>query len=340
MQVAGNHNAGSSSVSGANIRMSGTIVTDIGSGTQTITTPGTLTIQGGGGCGENAGLIHQGSGEQRSHCRESGRDRRHRHPDQCRSLPRAMRRRPEASLSSGNIRLTGGASGDGNQAIIRSAGNQRIDVGADDHRRGRRLTAALGGNNTAFIVGAAANVPGKKQTINAGSITMRSGAGGFQNGAVILGPRQEITTTGDVLLAGSGTGGTLGGVRMGGLSTGAGGAVNGATDLTLKVGNDLLMSGGVTPSNSANIGSTTGQAADDQHRPRRAMSSSTTSPTSVARIGTVLTARPRTARRATFPSPQDATFVSTAAGRSSPRQGDAKGNQRRHRRQCHVAHGG
>ena len=35
--------------------------------------------------------------------------------------------------------MTGGAAGDGNQAVIRSAGNQRIDVRRDVNRRGRRL---------------------------------------------------------------------------------------------------------------------------------------------------------------------------------------------------------
>ena len=290
VQVAGNHNAGSASVSGANISMSGTIVTDLGSGTQTITTPGTLSIQAGGGSAQNTGLIHQGSGEQKvtaGNLVVSGGT-----GIQTSALITSSDAAADQTINvaGGNISLTGGASGDGNQAVIRSAGDQRIDVGGMLTVEGGALSGP-GGNNTALLVGAAANVPGKKQTINAGSIIVRSGAGGFQNGAVILGPRQEITTTGDVLLAGSGTGGTLGGVRMGGLSTGAGGVANTATDLTLNVGNDLLLSGGVLPTNSANIGSTTGLPQTITINATRDVIVGA-SPASVARIGTVLTTPP------------------------------------------------
>lgn len=289
VMVAGNHNAGSSSVSGANVTVRGTIVTDIGTGSQTVTTPGTLTIEGVGASASNSGFIHQGSGEQRI---EAG------------NLvmtggtgigTNAVITTSDASAEqkitvSGNLQVTGGAAGDGNQAIIRSAGNQTID-GNPIIRLEGGASSGPGGSNTAFIVGAASNTPGKKQKIDAASITMRSGAGGFQNGAVILGPRQEITTTGDVLLAGIGTGGTLGGVRMGGLSTGAGGVANTATDLTLTVGNDLLMRGGVTPSNSANIGSTTGQPQTVTITAARDVVVND-SPASVSRIGTVASTLP------------------------------------------------
>ena len=289
VMVAGNHNAGSSSVSGANVTMTGTIVTDIGSGTQTVTTPGTLTIQGGGGSATNAGLIHQGSGEQRitagNLVMEAGSG-----VNTNAVLTSSDVAADQHITVTGTLQVKGGPAGDGNQAIVRSAGNQIIDGNATITLEGG-ASSGQAGSNTAFIVGAASNAPGKQQTINAASITMRSGAGGNQNGAVILGPKQEITTTGDVLLAGGGTGGTLGGVRMGGLSTGAGGAVNTATDLTLHVGNDLLMRGGVTPNNSANIGSTLGQPQTVTITAARDVVVND-SPASVSRIGTVQSTLP------------------------------------------------
>ena len=289
VMVAGNHNAGSSSVSGANVTMTGTIVTDLGSGTQTVTTPGTLTIQGSGVSATNAGLIHQGSGEQSvvagNVIMTGGTG------IGTNAVITSSDASAEQKLAvSGNLQVTGGAAGDGNQAIIRSAGNQTIDAAGAIVVEGG-ANSGLAGGNTAFIVGAASNQLGKKQTINAGSITMKSGAAGNQNGAVILGPKQEITTTGDVLLAGGGTAGVLGGVRMGGLSTGAGGAANTATDLTLAVGNDLLMRGGVTPSNSANIGSTTGQPQTVTITAARDVVVND-APTSVSRIGTVQSTLP------------------------------------------------
>jgi hypothetical protein len=287
--VTGNHNAGSSSVSGANVTMRGTIVTDLGSGSQTVSTPGTLRIEGVGGSASNSGFIHQGSGEQRVEAgnllMEGGTG-----VGVNAVITSSNANADQRITVSGNLQVKGGATGDGNQAIIRSAGNQVIDGNPNITVEGG-ASSGPGGNNTAFIVGATSNQVGKKQTINAGSITMRSGAGGFQNGAVILGPRQEITTTGDVLLAGGSTGGTLGGVRMGGLSTGAGGVTNTATDLKLIVGNDLLMRGGAVASNSANIGSTTGQAQTVSITAARDVVVND-SITSVSRIGTVASTLP------------------------------------------------
>jgi hypothetical protein len=112
------------------------------------------------------------------------------------------------------------------------------------------------------------------------------------------------TAGGDVLLAGGGTAGTLGGVRMGGLSVPAAG-INTATDLKLNVGNDLLMRGGVTPSNSANIGSTTGQLQTVTITAGRdvVVNDSTAS---VSRIGTV---------QSTLPTNGTSGDISVSAGR-------------------------
>jgi hypothetical protein len=303
VMVAGHHEAGSASVSGENITMTGTITTRAGSGSQTVTTPGFLIVQAGGGTGENAGLIHEGSGEQRVSAGNLSMMGGSSGSNNNAMLTSSNAAADQFIAVSGGMQVGGGGGGDNNQAIVRGAGNQSIAVGANLGVEGGAFSGPIG-NNTAFVVGAASNLPDKKQTITAGSIIMRSGASGFQNGAVILAPRQEITTTGDVLLAGGGTAGTLGGVRMGGLSVPAAG-INTATDLKLNVGNDLLMRGGVTPSNSANIGSTTGQPQTVTITATRdvVVNDSTAS---VSRIGTV---------QSTLPTNGTSGDISVSAGR-------------------------
>jgi filamentous hemagglutinin family protein len=225
-------------------------------GSQTILTPGTLSVLGGNV--GNAGIFHNGTGEQKVSAGNivvqggSGAN-----GTSALIASNNAAADQKITVAGGSIALTGGTVGDNNQAVIRSAGNQTID-GDPDITLAGGATSGPNGFNSAFILGNTANAIGKTQTINADTITLTSGSGGVSNGAALLAPTQIITTTGDVRLSGNATGGQIAGVRMGGLSAIAAGT-NTPTNLTLDVGGDLVLTGGTVANNVALVGSTGGQ---------------------------------------------------------------------------------
>ena len=68
-----------------------------------------------------------------------------------------------------------------------------------------------------------------------------------------------IDATGDVTLTANASGGSLPGIRIGGL--GGGGAAATGTNLTMNVGGDLVLTGGTLAGNGVGIGSTASPSA-------------------------------------------------------------------------------
>ena len=146
-------------------------------------------------------------------------------------------------INAGSVVLEGGAAGSNNGAFINSsAGAQSINVSGD-------LVVAGGAGGSAGITGPATRL----QSIRANNISMTNSAGGGINSVgFILGGHQDIHAIGDVTMTARASGGDLPGVRIGGLS----GAAATATDLTLTVGGDLILTGGTVAGNGVGIGST------------------------------------------------------------------------------------
>jgi hypothetical protein len=154
----------------------------------------------------------------------------------------------------GTISITGGSGGVGNRAGFAGSANQTINSGEDILVTGGSGGGVASNGNNAFIN--ATGGVGTQQTINAGSITLRSGSGGTDNSASMSARKQVITVDGDVNLIGGASAGTLGGVRLGGL----GGATLTSTDLTLTLNNggNLTLEGGSLATNTVSIGSGVG----------------------------------------------------------------------------------
>jgi filamentous hemagglutinin family protein len=153
------------------------------------------------------------------------------------------------TISAGSIALQGGASGANNGAFIssQSTGAQSLSVAGTIS-----VTGGAGGTNNIGSIFSRSS-----QTVQAGAIAVTSGAGGTNNSAALSAPTQVISTTGDVVLTGGNSVGTLSGVRIGG----GGGAAPSSTNLTLNVGNDLVITGGNVENNGAGLGSTVSVAA-------------------------------------------------------------------------------
>ena len=159
----------------------------------------------------------------------------------------------EIKVGAGGIRITGGELGSNNRAGITTLASQTIQgldssTGRPDIAIAGGASGGAAGNNNAFIQ---AGGSGRTQTINAGTITLSSGAAGVDNSASINAAKQTIRATGDVLISGGGSTGNASGSRIGGL----GGAAPSATDLFLEVGGNLVMTGGSATNNAAAIGS-------------------------------------------------------------------------------------
>jgi filamentous hemagglutinin family protein len=139
--------------------------------------------------------------------------------------------------------LTGGTGASSNFARIHAVNGNQTITGAPDItlNGGASGGADLAGNSSDIRASGASSV----QTIAAGNITLQAGAAGQENFAGMLAPNQTITALGGVLLTGGGSltsldGTSGGGARIGGLA----GGVPSATNLTLSVGNDLVLTGG------------------------------------------------------------------------------------------------
>ena len=259
--------AGSISIVGAagQNALTGFLTNPAPGGTQTISTTGQISIQGGSAAAQNfntpAGIFHNGSGQQ--------------------------------TINAAGISLAGGNAGNTNAALINALGggvpanaaNQVFNVGAD----GIRIAAgAVGSGNRAGIFGSATqtfNVDGDititggaggsgfasdstsnnafisdsgasgVQTINARNITINAGAGGSDTFAAIVGGTQVINATDDVVLNGGGGFGTANGARIGG----RGGQ---STNLSLTAGNVILNGGATTGAALGSSGTGTPQSND------------------------------------------------------------------------------
>ena len=148
------------------------------------------------------------------------------------------------SITLGSEAALGGSS-------IRSGGMQLITGDADIAITGG--SSPIDGASNAFIV---AFNPGATQWIDAGTITLANSNNMVSHNSVaaILGASQLINTTGDVTLTANKSGGDFPGVRIGGL--GGGGSPATTTQLSLNVGQDLILSGGTAANNGVGIGST------------------------------------------------------------------------------------
>ena len=223
-------------------------------GTQSVSTSGALRISGGNApnqppAGFSTGLFHNGSGEQRVSAASLEMQGGSSGVNNTAIIISSGGAGTIASgnqvidVAGGNLELTGGSGGSNNTAIIVSFADQTVNAGSVNLRGGEG-----GANNGAFInIAGPGGGVGRTQTIDAGTIDIVSGANSF---VAISAAKQIITTVGDLRITGNpGDGVVPSGARIGG----AGGAVSGPTDLTLRVGGDLLLTSGGT-NNSATIG--------------------------------------------------------------------------------------
>jgi filamentous hemagglutinin family protein len=149
----------------------------------------------------------------------------------------------------GTIRLTGGAGGLANQAIIVSSGNQTVNGSPDIILNGGNGvgTIAAGTQNSATIQ---TNVAGKTQNVTARSITATGGLG-TDASAGLSAPNQVITVSGDVLLTGGAGNSGSPIARIGGVGT----PTPSATNLVLSA-RDVILKGGEGVGAEAGLGST------------------------------------------------------------------------------------
>jgi len=184
-------------------------------GTQTVSTPGTLTVIGGTAStgSEAAGVFANGIGGQQT-------------------------------INAGAIVLHGGDSGNGNNATIgANNGTQEITVGAG----GIGLMGGTGGSNNNAIVN------GATQTINTtGGVTLVGGSGigsnarlGGRGGATPGATELVLSAGGDVVLTGGSAADTT-------AILGNAGTVPQPTQITIKAGGDVILNAG--PASGARIG--------------------------------------------------------------------------------------
>jgi hypothetical protein len=221
-------------------------------GTQTIATSGALGIAGGTAAnGFGSGIFHNGSGLQKvtaANIALQGGSAGNGNAAQIGSFGGGVPANAgdqEINVAGGAITIVGGAAGSNNRALILSSGNQTINGNPDITLQG----GASGSDNGVGIIASGLT---KTQTIHAKNIALVSGSGGVNNSVAISAPKQLINTTGDLTMTGGASIGQFSGTRIGGL----GGNTLSATDLTMNIGGNLLMSGGSAQFNGASIGST------------------------------------------------------------------------------------
>ena len=133
-------------------------------------------------------------------------------------------------------------------STISSNGDQKVLGYADITITGGSGPVANGSNATIF-----ASNPTRTQRIEARNLSLANSIlGGNNSFAGIQGAHQSIHALGNVTLTANASGGTLPGVRIGGLS----GPGSTATDLNLTVGGDLILTGGSAVNNGVGIGTT------------------------------------------------------------------------------------
>ena len=157
---------------------------------------------------------------------------------------------------------------DARRCEIDHRGRQRRAGNVDDHVNGDQKVlgyadiTVTGGSGTAFAGSSNALIlatnPTRTQRIEANNLSLsNSTLGGNNSVAAILGAHQSIHALGNVTLTANASGGTLPGVRIGGLAANAvTGSPATATDLDLLVGGNVELNGGTAANNGVGIGST------------------------------------------------------------------------------------
>ena len=219
------------------------IVGNTGAGSQTITTPGTLLVRGGTVSG-NVGIFHNGTGEQR--VTAGNVEVRGGIGTNTAAFINSTGGGDQTLTVTGELRVTGGASGTGNRAGIVTNANQTINGNPDIVLTGGAGGGAGNASNNVFIQATGPDTT--QQTINARTIQITAGTG-TDASATFNAARQVVNTLGNVSIFGSGGPGGSNGARIGGI----GGTTLGPTNLTLNVGGNLLLRGGTV--NGASLGS-------------------------------------------------------------------------------------
>ncbi len=235
--------AGTQTIEAGSITVGGGASVITTSGSQTVTTPGTLLVRGGVLSG-GVGLFHNGSGEQR--ITAGNVEVRGGTGTNTGAFINSQGGGDQTLTVTGELRVTGGASGTGNRAGIVSTGNQTINGNPDIVLTGGAGGGAGDASNNVFIQATGGET--KPQTVNARTIVIRSGTG-TDASATFNAARQVISTLGNVSLFGGSGAGAINGTRIGGIGV----PTLGPTNLTLNVGGNLLLSGGSV--NGASLGS-------------------------------------------------------------------------------------
>ena len=235
--------AGTQTIEAGSITVGGGASVTTTSGSQTVTTPGTLLVRGGVLSG-GVGLFHNGSGEQRISA--GNLELRGGSGTNTGAFINSNAGGDQVVTVLGALTITGGASGTGNRAGLVSTGAQTINGNPDIVLTGGSGGGSGNASNNVFIQATGPDT--KPQTINARSIRLNAGTG-TDASATLNAARQVINTIGDVSVFGSGGAGGSNGARIGGI----GGTTLGPTNLTLNVGGNLLVHGGRV--NGASLGS-------------------------------------------------------------------------------------
>ena len=171
--------AGNITLTGGSTTNTEAVIKTTGTGTQTITASsgGVIALQGGSGTDAYASLRNDGAAQ---------------------------------FITALGITLTGGASGTGNGASIRSAGSQSIEVGAGGLTQIAGGGGATDGDNYATVYQAGTAGTSQIITVNdGGSIIMQGGSSGATNVGNFHGSRAQIQADGDSQLINFTNGGTM-----------------------------------------------------------------------------------------------------------------------------------
>ena len=203
--------AGTQTIEAGSITVGGGASVTTTSGSQTVTTPGTLLVRGGVLSG-GVGLFHNGSGEQRISA--GNLELRGGTGTNTGAFINSNAGGDQVVTVTGALTITGGASGTGNRAGLVSTGAQTINGNPDIVLTGGSGGGSGNASNNVFIQATGPDT--KPQTINARSIRLNAGTG-TDASATLNAARQVINTIGDVSLVGGAGPGGSNGVRIGGI---------------------------------------------------------------------------------------------------------------------------
>jgi hypothetical protein len=217
------------------------------SGSQGVSTTGEIKVTGGSASAQTltSGIFHLGSGTQTISADTITLNGGASGNGNGAQISSQVGTSGAQTVTASNITLKGGTGTSGNVALLRTVNaDQTIKgfAGKPDPvitvTGGDSGGVAGNGNSASISAGGA----GHTQKIDAASLTLTSGAGGTDAFAGAFGNTQNITVVGDVRVSGSGSQGSgLNGVS-GGSRIGSSGTL--ATNLTLKAGGDIVLTGG------------------------------------------------------------------------------------------------